>query len=429
MKRALVWFKTDLRLTDNETLIRAIEWADEIIPVFVIDGSQLHAQQYGFTKMGKFQYNFLLESLQNLQESLLDKGADLLVVKGDPEIEIPRIANHYNVQKVFAKKEIAPEEKQLMTSIEAVLWKNKIILEQFSTSVLYAATDLPFSIKDIPHVFTDFRKKVEKEAKVKQEFAAPQLIVSPNLPNSTELIRSEIKLLNISKDERTSYPYTGGETHAIHQLNYYLFESEGIKVYKETRNALFGKAFSSKFSAYLALGCISPRTIYHQVVNYENQMVKNESTYWLIFELLWRDFFRYSFKKNAQSYFKLNGESTSLNFPSQSDQGLIDSWINGETANNLVNAAMIELKTTGWMSNRMRQIVASYFIYELGQDWRIGAAYFESQLIDYDVSNNWGNWAYIAGVGNDPRSGRVFNLEKQEAQYDKEKVYQKLWGY
>ena len=89
---------------------------------------------------------------------------------------------------------------------------------------------------------------------------------------------------------------------------------------------------------------------------------------------------------------------------------------------------MLELKSTGWMSNRMRQIVASYFIYDLDQDWRVGAAYFESQLIDYDVSSNWGNWAYIAGVGNDPRAGRKFNTDKQEEQYDRDKRYQNTWN-
>ncbi len=88
---------------------------------------------------------------------------------------------------------------------------------------------------------------------------------------------------------------------------------------------------------------------------------------------------------------------------------------------------MNELKSTGWTSNRMRQIVASYFIHDLKQDWRIGASYFEYILIDYDVSSNWGNWAYIAGVGNDPRAGRKFNLEKQEDLYDKEKRYQTIW--
>ena len=88
---------------------------------------------------------------------------------------------------------------------------------------------------------------------------------------------------------------------------------------------------------------------------------------------------------------------------------------------------MLELKLTGFMSNRGRQNVASYFCNELNIDWRFGAAYFEQQLIDYDVCSNWGNWAYLAGVGNDPRQNRVFNIEKQAADYDKKKVFRNLW--
>ena len=79
---------------------------------------------------------------------------------------------------------------------------------------------------------------------------------------------------------------------------------------------------------------------------------------------------------------------------------------------------MCQLKTTGWMSNRGRQIVASYFINELGLDWRFGAAWFEEQLIDYDPASNWGNWQYLAGVGTDPRGRRQFNIAKQQREYD-----------
>jgi deoxyribodipyrimidine photo-lyase len=88
---------------------------------------------------------------------------------------------------------------------------------------------------------------------------------------------------------------------------------------------------------------------------------------------------------------------------------------------------MNELRLTGFMSNRGRQNVASYFCHDLKLDWRIGAAYFEQQLIDYDECSNWGNWAYIAGVGNDPRPDRNFNIEKQATVYDKNKSYRKLW--
>ena len=104
-----------------------------------------------------------------------------------------------------------------------------------------------------------------------------------------------------------------------------------------------------------------------------------------------------------------------------------EAWKNSETNQPLINAFMNELKQSGFISNRGRQIVASYFIYELKCDWRYGAAWFEEQLIDYDPCSNWGNWAYIAGVGNDPRGGRIFNIEKQADQFDKDFSYRNKW--
>jgi deoxyribodipyrimidine photo-lyase len=105
----------------------------------------------------------------------------------------------------------------------------------------------------------------------------------------------------------------------------------------------------------------------------------------------------------------------------------LQKWINGETEVDFVDANMIELKHTGFMSNRGRQNVASYLCNDLKLDWRYGAAYFEQQLIDYDVCSNWGNWAYLAGVGNDPRGNRYFNIEKQANDYDKNKSFRNLW--
>ena len=102
------------------------------------------------------------------------------------------------------------------------------------------------------------------------------------------------------------------------------------------------------------------------------------------------------------------------------------SWINGDTIEPFVNANMIELKKTGWMSNRGRQNTASFFSKHLFMDWRIGAAYFESQLIDYDVHSNYGNWMYVSGVGNDPRD-RKFDISWQSEKYDPQKKFQKLW--
>ena len=318
------------------------------------------------------------------------------------------------------------EEKRQNDNIKKLLLTKGVDFEEYSTSTVFHPSDMPFSISSIPEVFTKFRKIVEKEVEVRELIPTPTKINCPVLPkNWIESIEEE----NVISDGKShSLPEMGGETSALHHLNWYLFEKQSILHYKETRNQLLGLEFSSKLSPWLALGCLSPKFIYHEVKRFENAFLANDSTYWLIFELIWRDFFRFSFKKHPIEYYQLHGILGRSERKENRDFEIIESWIEGKTENNFVNAAMLELKSTGWMSNRMRQIVASYFIYDLDQDWRVGAAYFESQLIDYDVSSNWGNWAYIAGVGNDPRAGRKFNTDKQEEQYDRDKRYQNTWN-
>jgi deoxyribodipyrimidine photo-lyase len=131
-------------------------------------------------------------------------------------------------------------------------------------------------------------------------------------------------------------------------------------------------------------------------------------------------------KKHRNAYFKDFGiKETSVKVRNINPES-IQKWTNGKTGVSLIDANMLELKYTGFMSNRGRQIVASFFCNDLKQDWRYGAAYFEQQLIDYDVCSNWGNWAYIAGVGNDPRKDRYFDIEKQTKLYDKDGLYREL---
>lgn len=145
----------------------------------------------------------------------------------------------------------------------------------------------------------------------------------------------------------------------------------------------------------------------------------------MIFELIWRDYFKYISLKNGNSIFKIGG-ILDKKYDWKTNQSVIKNWINGTTEEPFVNANMIELQQTGWMSNRGRQNVASFFAKELLIDWRIGAAYFESMLIDYDVHSNYGNWMYISGVGNDPRD-RKFNIKLQASNYDGQSKFQKLW--
>ncbi|MBC5840796.1 DASH family cryptochrome [Flavobacterium sp. F-380] len=427
MKTAIVWFKTDLRLEDNEALLKAIAHGDNVLPVYCFDDSEFEITTYGYPKTGSFRAQFLLESLTDLDANLRKIGSGLLILKGRPEEEIPKIAAQYKAQKVFAKREVAYEEKQTEKKVQEALFKMRCELETLSTSTMYHAQDLPFAIKNIPDVFTQFRRKTELDATVRAVFPKPDAISSPEIPVLVLPTLEELGLDYTPIDPRAAIQFKGGETEALARLNHYFYETKNLSVYKETRNGMVGEDYSSKFSAWLALGCISPRTIYDQVKKYEEMYEANESTYWLVFELLWRDFFRFMFKKYQTKFFLYAGIKSDKPNSKSLNEKLLSQWINGATPSDFINANMIELKQTGFMSNRGRQNVASYFCNELNMDWRLGAAYFESQLIDYDACSNWGNWAYLAGVGNDPRKHRYFNIEKQAKDYDKDSVFRDLW--
>jgi len=427
MKKAIVWFKTDLRLHDNETLVKATAQNDQIIPVFCFDETQFEETEYGFKKTGSFRAQFLLEAVADLDKNLRALGSGLMVLKGKPEIEIPKIVSLYKANKLYAKREVTFEEKQTEQLVQTELWKQQCEMLTFSTSTLYHAQDLPFSIKDIPDVFSNFRKKVEKESTIRSVFEKPISISSPEFPVAQFPTLDELGLSFSEIDKRAAIVFEGGESAALKRMNHYFSETKAISQYKETRNGLIGADYSSKFSAWLALGCLSPREIFFELKKYETQFGANESTYWLVFELLWRDYFRFMMKKYSNKFFQQSGIQDKGISVNKHNIKLLESWINGTTGVDFVDANMLELKFTGFMSNRGRQNVASYLCNDLKLDWRYGAAYFEQQLIDYDVSSNWGNWAYLAGVGNDPRGNRYFNIDKQAQDYDRDKSYRKLW--
>ena len=427
MRTSIVWFKKDLRLHDNETLVRAIEQSDEIIPVYCLDEAHFKITEFGFKKTGNFRTKFLLESLGDLDKNLRNLGSGLIIVRGKPECELFKLAQKYKAQKVFCKKEVAYEEKQTQLLVEKELWKAHCQLETYSTSTLYHAQDLPFAMKDIPDVFTNFRKRIEKESTIREVFLKPRNIKSPFIEHVCLPSIEELGLNEVIKDCRAAIDFKGGETEGYKRLNTYLFETKTISTYKETRNGMIGENYSTKFSAWLGLGCLSPREIYYELKKYERQFSANESTYWLEFELLWRDYFRFMMKKYSNLFFQQTGIKAKTDLLHQHNNDTLLTWINGKTGVDFIDANMIELKLTGFMSNRGRQNVASYLCNDLKLDWRYGAAYFEQQLIDYDVCSNWGNWAYLAGVGNDPRGNRVFNIEKQANDYDKFKNYRNLW--
>ncbi|MCA0154199.1 DASH family cryptochrome [Winogradskyella vincentii] len=423
-KYSLVWFRNDLRTIDNTVLTEASKQAEKVIGLYCFDPRHFEKNRFGFKKIEKYRAQFLIETIHNLKAQLEALNIDLLVYHDFPENAIPKICEAHQITDIYIQNEWTQEEVDTENAVKAqtthINWHH--IYNQF----LYHPEDINFDISKTPQVFTVFRKKLEKYIDIREESRITKQSQNNRIENNTSIPSlSELGFADFKSHPNSAFPFKGGETEAINRLNDYFFNTKKLGFYKKTRNGLVGVDYSSKFSPWLANGSISARTIYWKVKQFEKEHFKNQSTYWLIFELIWRDYFKYVSLKHGNQIFKLEG-ILQKDYEWSTNQNQIQKWINGETQSDFVNANMIELKETGWMSNRGRQNVASYFAKELELDWRIGASYFESLLLDYDVHSNYGNWMYVAGVGNDPRD-RKFNVQLQAERYDANGRFRNIW--
>ena len=426
-QRILIWYRNDLRVHDLLALDEAIQQDADIIPLYCFDARSFGETSFGFPKTGSYRAQFLIESVADLRSSLQKLGSNLVVRRGLPEEIIPAIAKELKVDQVSFSKEVTSEEKQVEKKLRKALSASNIKIATYWEATLYLPEDLPFGIKETPELYTNFRKQVEKKSEINQAISAPEKLPSlPEIEVGKIPTIEELGLETAKIDDRAVLQFKGGETEAIKRLDNYFWQEDCLRNYKETRNGMLGANYSSKFSPWLALGCISPRYINDKVIEYEAKRVKNNSTYWLIFELIWRDFFRFIVAKHGNEVFKIEGMQ-GVSIPWKQDWQRFDLWREGDTGYPLVDANMRELAATGFMSNRGRQNVASFLTKNLGIDWRMGAEWFESVLIDYDVCSNWGNWNYTAGVGNDARGFRYFNIPKQTKDYDPKGKYIKHW--
>lgn len=426
MNTSLVWFKNDLRIHDQHSLYNAVAKGNRVIAIYCFESLLFKEDIFGFKKTEKYRAQFLLETVKELKTSLESFNIDLLLYYDESINILPKVIKSYGVTDVFLQKEWTREEASIITQIKKSI--HNITWHETYDQFLFHPNDIPYQIfEKVPDVFTIFRKECEKKISVRSILPSiVKLPTSNRIQNNTEVpTLSTLGCDTFTLDTRTAFPFKGGEIQANKRLQYYFWETQKLAFYKKTRNGLVGTDYSSKLSTWLANGSISTRQIYWEVKQFEKEIKKNQDTYWLVFELIWRDYFKYVSLKYGNTIFKIGG-ILHKDYEWNTSTIALQEWIHGKTPYDFVNANMIELRNTGWMSNRGRQNVASYWAKELKQDWRIGAAYFESMLIDYDVHSNYGNWMYNAGVGNDPRD-RKFNINSQSDRYDPQEKYRKLW--
>jgi len=429
--RTLHWFRNDLRLDDNPALAEALR-SDEMVPVVVLDDRFWAKDRWGHVKTGPFRTRFLLESIADLKLAVEERGGALLIRRGQPEEILPALMKEHACTRLTAQAEHTPEELEIEAAVERAVGAAGGLCSWIEGHTLYHPDDLPMDLVALPDIFTQFRKKVEKLSEVRECIPAPERLTTPAdltsnaVPDLVEFLESTGQTMP-PVDSRSVLPFKGGASEARARLKHYFWDTKKLAVYKKTRNGLVGSDYSSKFSPWLAHGCISPRRIASEVHRFEDTVEANDSTYWLVFELIWRDYFRFVAMKYGSRIFHRKALK-----PDSANRGMqrpaFEAWKEGRTRDAFVNANMRELARTGFMSNRGRQNVASYLVHDLGIDWRLGASWFEHMLLDYDPASNAGNWIYVAGVGNDPRPNRKFNTQRQAEMYDGDGKYQTLWS-
>jgi len=426
---AIVWFRNDLRLHDNEALTEAAKHAEKIIPIYVFDEREMFGKtSFGFKRTEKFRAKFIIEAVQNLRENFAKFDIPLIVRMGKPEEIIPEIARQEKTSWVYCNRERTTEELYVQDTLETNLWAIGQEVRYSRGKMLYYTADLPFPVTHCPDTFSTFRKEVERFTPIREPLPIPDFLLNKTSDTVEEGEMPSLESFGHEEVENLGdYILLGGEDAGKEELKYYLFDSKLVSTYKKTRNGLLGRDYSSKLSAYLSIGCLSPKYIYQQIKAYEAEHGANESTYWLFFELLWRDFFRLMGKKHENRIFQLGGTKKSPDANLGLDMATFEKWASGTTGVPFVDANMRELNSTGFMSNRGRQNVASFLIHDLKLNWLLGAEYMESLLIDYDPCSNYGNWNYIAGVGSDPREKRHFNVVIQSKKYDPSGEFIKRW--
>lgn len=421
------WFRRDRRLSDNPAFSFACQTAQSITPVIIRETPE--TTEWGFDRVGKLRLTFESHATSGLALSLRQKGSDLYVPHAEGVSGLIEVCEELKAREIICESISAPEELVQVRQLE----RCGLRVRTFEQSTLLHPADLPFQIQDTPTIFSTYRQQIERlPASPRTPLPAPGVIPAVSKPlhsaSPYESIPTSTQSHWLSSlPDGTVGPYAD-EAGAHRHLGRY-FGSNLPHGYKSTRNQLTGTDYSTKFSPWLAIGAISPRQIWARLKVYEHDFGENESTYWIWFELLWRDHFRLMMQRFGNQLFRRSGikESDPSSRP-QCTSDALERWREARTGHDLIDAAMRELAQTGYLSNRLRQIVASYLIHDLGGDWLGGAAWFEHCLVDFDVHSNQGNWAYIAGVGTDPRGGRRFNIDKQIKQYDGDGQYRNLWS-
>lgn len=422
-KNHLFWFRQDLRLKDNPGLNAALEAAEKVTLIYILD-----EMDDGPEKLGGASRWWLHESLLSLKQDIANLGGDLVLLRGKPEDILLAFTAEHEIDSVFWNRCYEPSAIARDTAIKSALQAQRVEAKSFNASLLFE----PWQIKtqsDQPYkVFTPFWKK----GCLSKTHLIPTVSPPPSrIPKGVECESEELdawELLPISPNWAVSFTesWQPGEVGADAKLQSFL--DDGIRGYKELRNRP-DLDNVSRLSPHLHWGEVAPWRIWQQTEAsaQSNPDLSYKDMEHFFSELGWREFsyhLLYHFPELTQS----NWRKTFDAFPWKQNKAALAQWQKGQTGYPIVDAGMRELWQTGWMHNRVRMIVASFLIKDLMIDWREGAAWFWDTLVDADLANNSASWQWVAGSGADAAPYfRIFNPVTQGERFDPEGAYVRRW--
>jgi deoxyribodipyrimidine photo-lyase len=399
---------------------------DVLVPVYCLDAREFEAQALGFPRMGPLRARFTIECLEDLRIGLEARGSGLYVVLGQPEKEIPRLAQTLDVGAVFAEGEILGEAAQVERRVATALEQLGVPLRRYWVATLTHPNELPFPMPNLPESFSQFREAVLAGGEPRSPL--PPLQRLPTFPAGlkTQTLAMLVQALGRSAalEAGEQLGCKGGATVALAALEDFV---QGRRASLDTLRTRTGGPMATpanQFAPWLGRGAISPRRIY-QYVKYSGLTAwAGELAAEVIDELLRRDYCHFLALKHADQI-KNTDPISGLNYTAARER--FQGWQRGETGEPFVDAHLRELAGTGYLTGCGQRLVASYLHHQLRLEWRWGSAWFASRLLDDDPSVNLANWMEVIGQWRVSEQSIPIDPVEQAARYDRDGAYTRRW--
>lgn len=399
-KKTLFIFRRDLRIEDNIGLIESLQNSKEVIPCFIYDENIIKK-----LKDSKFRWNFLNESLVDLDNELKKKGTSLQILEGKPEKIIDNMIKKYNLNAIFLNTDFTNYAQRRDEKIFQICKKNKISFHSTLDFLLHNPNEIKTN-EGSPYTIYSFFYKKARQFPIKKIIKNIQKNYSNEVISDNEIKKSEIKNNKI----------IGGRKEALKILK----DLDKFRDYDKVRD-FPGLNQTTMLSAHNKFGTISVREVHKEI----KEVLGSDHT--IMGEIYWREFFShilFHFPYAQKTTFRKKFQK----IPWSKSKESFKKWSEGETGFPIVDAGMRQLNQTGFMHNRVRMVVASFLTKDLHMDWKLGEKYFEEKLIDHDPAVNSGNWQWAASTGCDSVPYfRIFNPWRQQERFDLNCDYIKKW--